>query len=43
VGKSIVQTHALLVDQRQVILMHGGKVVAVEAKLADRRVSDCFR
>lgn len=43
VGKSIVQTHALFVDQRQVILVHGGKVVTIEAKLADKRVSDCCR
>lgn len=43
VGKSIVQTHALFVDQRQVILVHGGKVVTIEAKLADKRVSDCYR
>jgi hypothetical protein len=43
VRKSIVQTHALLVDQRQVVLVHGGKVVAIEAKLADGRISDCRR
>jgi hypothetical protein len=43
VGKSIVQAHAFLVDQRQVILVHGRRVIAIEAELADKKVSDCSR
>jgi hypothetical protein len=31
-----VQAHALLVDLGQVVLVDGGKVIAVESKLADR-------
>lgn len=37
VRESVVQAHALLVDQGQLVLVHGGKVVAVESKLAGGR------